>query len=229
MNSKLRLGGLAGIAAGPLLVLETASFLRSGWNPIRFSDPVQAMQLLRQGGGDLRLAAVFGFTGLVVTLCLFIGLADWLRRRTPAFADAVLYLGLIGIAGHSLVPLGLWIGIPMFLSLASHNMTLAQNSWAAFAATSNSAEGVGSLFMGLAMLLAGIAALWHRSFSLLLAWIAVIAGALTLITLLAIGTPLYGFASSLFFPSLIATVLFRFIAGIELWLDSRSEAVRAPA
>lgn len=209
MNSKLRLGGFAGIVAGPLLVLETASFLRSGWNPIRFADPTQAMQLLRDGGADLRMASVFGFCGLVATLCLFIGLADWLRQRSPASGDAVLYLGLVGIAGHSLVPLGLWIGIPMYLSLASHSMTLAQSSWPAFAATSNAAEGVGSLFMGLAMLLTGVAGLWQRSFSPLLGWIAIIAGTLTLITLLASGTPL-------FFPSLIATVLFRFIAGVEL-------------
>jgi hypothetical protein len=222
MNSRLRFGGLAGIIAGPLLVLETTYFLLSGWNPVRFSDPNQALQLLREGGADLRIAAVFGFAGLVATACLLIGVAHRLRRDASAFADAVLYLGLIGIAGHSLVPLGLWIGIPMFLSLQAQSIGLAQSSWGAFAATSNAAEGIGSLFMGLCMLLAGITGLWQRSFSMIFSWIAIIAGTLTLITLLTIGTPLYGFASSLFFPSLVATVFFRFIAGIELWNQSKS-------
>jgi hypothetical protein len=217
MNPGMRMAGLAGMMAGVLLGLETGAVLLSGWSPEKFDDPALALELLHQGGMHLRAAAVFGFAGLLTTTFLVAGLATALHDRAPALATGTLYLGLIGIAGYSLVPLSLWVGIPTFLTLASQNPALAQSGWAAFAAVSDGAQGIGMLFMGCSMLLAGMAVVAKRTLSRAFAWMAITAGALTLATLLTVGTPLAAFGGALFTPALVCTVLFRFWAGVVLW------------
>jgi hypothetical protein len=222
MIPQMRTAGVAGMVAGVLLVLETTSFLLSGWSPEKFSDPARAIELLREGGAQLRVAAMFGFAGLLATTFLVAGLASALRNQTPSLAVGTLYFGLIGIAGHSLVPLGLWVGVPAFLTLASRNTVLAQSAWAAFGPTSDTAHGVGTLFMGASMVLAGSAIIASRGARSLLGWVAVAAGALTLATLLTVGTSLAAFGGVLFMPALALTVVFRFWAGLSLWRRAES-------
>lgn len=217
MNPGMRVAGIAGMIAGVLLVFETSGFLLSGWSAAKFADPVQAIELLRQGGVALRWAALFGFAGLGVTTYFIVGLAAALHDPAPALATGVLYFGLIGIAGHSLVPLGLWIGTPAFLTMAAQNLSLAQSGWAAFGPVSDTAHGVSNLFLGCSMLFAGIAMVKTRMLSSILGWIGIATGALTLATLALVGTPISSVGAMLLMPALVLTVLFRFWAGLTLW------------
>jgi len=204
MNTDRRVAGAAGIAAAILLMRETSSFLLSGWSPARFADPVQALELLRQGGVQLRVAALFGVVGLVA------GLARALSEQAPSLATGTLDFGVIGVAGHSLVPLGLWIGIPAFLTLAIQNASVAESGWAPFAQVSNAAHGVGNFFGGLFILFAGVATMTSPVLSKAVGWIGLIAGLLTLTTLLTVGTLFGAVGGALFMPALALTVLFRF-------------------
>ena len=221
MNPGMRTAGAAGIVAAGLLVAETSSFLVSGWSPARFADPGQAMGLIQEGGGALRLAALFGFAGLVATVYLLAGLASALAEESPGAATGLLYLGLVGVAGHSLVPLTLWIGVPAFLHLKAQNVALAKSGWAAFAPISNGAHGIGALFMGCAMLLAGGALVRKPGWMRAAGAAGLAAGLLTIATLLVVGTPLETSAGLIFLPSLGLTVLFRISSGIALWRLAR--------
>lgn len=221
VNPGMRTAGAAGIVAAGLLVAETSSFLVSGWSPARFADPGQAMGLIQEGGGALRLAALFGFAGLVATVYLLAGLASALAEESPGAATGLLYLGLVGVAGHSLVPLTLWIGVPAFLQLKAQNVALAKSGWAAFAPISNGAHGIGALFMGCAMLLAGGALVRKPGWMRAAGAAGLAAGLLTIATLLVVGTPLETSAGLIFLPSLGLTVLFRISSGIALWRLAR--------
>jgi hypothetical protein len=222
MKPTNQFAGAAGVASGLLLVCETSSFVLSGWSPDRFGDPVQAIGLLQQGGTALRAAALFGFVGLVATTFLIAGLAAAVLERAPNLASGTLYFGLIGIAGHSLVPLGLWIGIPAFLATAAQRLDTAQNAWFAFAQVSNAAHGVGNLFGGLAMLSAGAAAIVSPRWSIVVGLLGLSAGVVTLATLLTLGTPFANLGMTLFMPALAQTVLFRLASGLVLWKQSNS-------
>jgi hypothetical protein len=181
------------------------------------------MQVLQQGGDLLRLAALFGFTGLAATVLLMAGLSSRLGSSSPTLASAVLYFSLVGATGHSLVPLSLWIGVPSFVAM-SGEASLVSGGWTGFNAILSGAQGIGSLFLGLAMLCAGIGFLRRRMRSPLAGWLGMLAGLLTLLTLLGIGTPLMGIAGILFMPALLLTILFRFVAGLELFLTARASA-----
>jgi hypothetical protein len=223
MNSIMRTAGAAGLIAAGLLIAETSAFLLSGWSPPRFADPAQAMGLIQVGGDTLRASAVFGFAGLVATVYLLAGLATLLSKGSPAMATGQLYLGLIGVAGHSLVPLTLWIGIPAFVDLKARNLALAQSGWAAFAPISNGAHGIGTLFMGCSMVLAGAALAKQPGWTRAAGACGFAAGLLSLATLLAVGTRFEAAAGAIYLPSLGLTVLFRFLSGVALWRLGRTE------
>jgi hypothetical protein len=224
MKPTNQFAGAAGVASAVLLVCETSAFLFSGWSPQRFTDPVQALALLEQGGTALRAAAAFGFVGLAATTFLIVGLAAALHERAPNLATGTLYFGLIGIAGHSLVPLGLWSGIPAFLTMAGQRADTAQHAWFAFAQVSDAAHGIGNLFGGLAMLAAGAAAMVRPRWSIVVGLLGLSAGALTLATLLTVGTAFVTIGGALFMPALALTVLFRLASGLVLL--TRSNRVR---
>jgi hypothetical protein len=226
MNPGVRTAGAAGIVASGLLVAETSSFLISGWSPARFADPAQAMGLIQDGGDALRTSALFGFVGLVATVYLLAGLTTVLLKKSPAAAIGQLYLGLVGVAGHSLVPLTLWVGIPAFLDLKARNMALAESGWAAFAPISNGAHGIGMLFLSCSMVLAGYGLVKEPGWMRAAGFSGLAGGLLTLATLLAVGTRFEAAAGMIFLPSLGLTVLFRFLSGLALGRLARAEVTR---
>lgn len=116
------------------LALEFALFLASGWTPATFSNPEAALAFLESGGSILRAAAFVGFLNLGLTVLFIAGLAGQLQRVAPSRSAALLYVGLVGIAAHALVPLGLWLGTPFFAELAARDMSMAFNAWGGFAA-----------------------------------------------------------------------------------------------
>jgi hypothetical protein len=208
-----RFAGRAGVWAGIALVGETACFLASGWAVEKMNDPAAAMALLAHGGQFLRLSAVFGSAGIALTALFVIGLYLRLRERSPRAAIAVLVWGLVGLAPHALIPLGLWLTIPEFVQWAARDVTAAGNAWMAFWNVCNSAQGVGSLFDGLAMLTTGVALVREpdvRPF----ATVAIVAGAASVFTVAAVGTPVQGLAALVYLPMIALTVVFRSWGGV---------------
>ncbi|MGH3736158.1 MAG: DUF4386 family protein [Micromonosporaceae bacterium] len=157
MNPKVT--GWAGILAGAGLVAEGTLWTVSGWTPQTFSDPATALKFLHDSGDTLRWAVLAGFINLAFTVVFLAGLAERLRAATPTRAAATLWLGMVGIATHLLVPLAYWYGTPAFRDA---DPAAAQASWTGFAATVSAAGGAGSLFLGLSMAAAGWALIAHR-------------------------------------------------------------------
>jgi hypothetical protein len=191
--------------------------MTSGWTPETFGDPDAALAFLRDGGTHLRAAVFAGAINLVFTILLVAGLAAALRATAPTEAVATLHFGLIGIAGHGLVPLGLWLGVPTFLELATRYPQAAAGAWGGFAVFLGAAGGLGYLFMGLSMAAAGWAIASERVLPSFLGWIGLVAGGATAATVLAADTPLDPLATTAFMPALLLTIAFRIWAGYELW------------
>lgn len=218
-----RFAGRAGVWAGIALLGETTCFLASGWTAEKMNDPAAAMALLAHGGQFLRLSAVFGSAGIALTALFVIGLYLRLREQSPRAAIAVLVWGIIGLASHVLIPLGLWLTIPGFVQWATRDMTAAGNAWMAFWNVCNSAQGVGSLFDGLAMLTTGIAfarGLEARMFAI----VAIVAGAGSMFTVVAVGTPLQALVGVVYLPMIALTMLFRSWGGLVLLRTANASA-----
>jgi hypothetical protein len=208
--------GWAGIVAGAGLMVEAALWAASGWTPATFADPSTALRFLQTNGDTLRLAVFAGFVNLVFAVVLIAGLADRLRPGTPTRAAATLWFGMVGIGGHALVPLAYWYGTPAFVSA---DQAAALGSWTGFAAMVGAAGGVGSLFLGLSMAVAGWAAIAHRALPaapVVFGWVAVLAGGATVLTVFAPSTPLSGVAGAVYMPSLLLAITFRIWAGVAL-------------
>jgi hypothetical protein len=218
-----RAAGIAGMIAGAGLLVEFGFFIASGWQPETFAEPAAALEFLAARGGYLRAAGVAGALNLVFTVVFLAGLAS-LLRQAPTSAAAVLYLGLIGVAGHALVPLGLWVAPQAF---AGHEPAAAQAAWAAFAVSMEAAGGVGYLFLGLSMAAAGYAGLACRVLPRLLAWLTLLAGTATVILVLGAGTRLEPLATAAFLPSIVLTITFRVWAGSVLFARSRGDGASA--
>lgn len=226
MAPRIRIAGIAGITSGILLVGELTFFMISGWTPEVFADPAAALSFLEASGVHLRWAVAFGGLNLAALTIFFAGLAARLHARTPTRASATLYLGLIGIAGHALVPLALWVGIPALLELRALDSAAAQGSWGGFNILLDGAQAVGGLFLGLAMTAAGWAIASGGALSKGAGWAGLGAGAATLLGLLAPDTPVSGLAMAAFMPSLLLSIVFRIWAGVSL-TRSDEESVRA--
>lgn len=214
--------GLAGIVAGSLLLIELGLFLASGWSPEAFTRAESAAEVMRTGGSYLRGAALAGFFGLALTVLLMGGVARHLEHFAPTIAAATLYFALIGAAGHALVPLGLWLTVPLLGNLGP--LPWPQGAWEGFNQAMGAAHGVGSVFSGLAMIAAGgglirvpLASRWPGVLGLG-------AGFTTLAALLSIGTPASAIGAMLFLPSIGATILFRGVSGAELMRGVDSSA-----
>lgn len=219
---RIRIAGVAGVLAGLGLVVELSLFMASGWQPHIFGDPAAAIRFLQESGGLLRAAGFAGAVNLILTTLFVTGLAAKLHPTAPTAAAATLYLGLIGIGAHALVPLGLWLSVPGFLSLSDQGAATAQAAWAGFAAFITAAGGAGYLFVGLSMLSAGFAGLAMKSLSPTLSWVTLLAGAATVVNVLADSVQLSSIAQMLFFPSILLTILFRIWGGRELLLAESS-------
>ena len=204
MKLNPRIVGAAGILAGVGLAVEGVLFMTSGWTAQTFGDAQLALAFLKDSGTQLRAAAFAGSINLVLAAVFIVGLADRLQATAPTRAATTLYLGVIGIAGESLIPLGLWLGVPTFVELASHDPQAA-------------AGAVGSLFLGLSTLAAGWAIVARKAMPLLLGWVGVIMGAASTTTVLAAETPLAVLATAAYLPSLTLAIIFRIWAGIQLW------------
>jgi hypothetical protein len=224
-----RAAGWCGIVAGVGLAIESALWTASGWDADTFDDPAAALRFLADDGTVLRWAVFAGFVNLVFLVVFTSGLAGRLRAKTATLASATLWFGMIGITTHVLVPMAHWFGVPAFLQAAERDPHAAEAAWTAFVTVGHDAAGgAGALFLGLSMLAVGWAAISAEDLSVRLGWLALLAGAATVLTLFEPETPLSGPAESLFAPSLTLAILFRIWAGITLIrLEGRARFIRA--
>lgn len=209
-----RLGAWAGILSGIGLAGEAAFFMLSGWSAEAFSSFDGAIGILREGGHFLRLAVVFGIFNLALLALFFAGLAERFDRKAPALGGAVLYLGLVGVAAHSIVPIGFYSGVPLFQDLAARPD--AAVLWQGFKMLLDVAQGAGLFFMGLSMIAAGIGAWTHRLLPAALGVVAILAGAMSVLTPLAFGTFLMPAAGLFAMGGILLSILFRFWGGLAL-------------
>jgi hypothetical protein len=219
-----RTAGVAGILAGVGLAVEGALWATSGWTAETFRDPATALAFLQDNGTHLRAAVFAGAVNLVLATVFIVGLAATLAPTAPTRAAATLYFGIIGIAAHSLVPLGLWLGVPTFVDLASSDPLAAAAAWSGYAAFQAGAGAVGALFLGLSTLAAGWAIVSHRGLPALLGGLGILAGAASAVTVLAAETPLAFLAAGAYVPSLTLLIVFRIWAGLELWKRGKQQA-----
>lgn len=215
IQPNVRVAGLAGVVAGLGLLIEFAFFMASGWQPGTFADPSAALSFLDERGGYMRGAGLAGSLNLCFMMVFVVGLAARLRGA-PTAATVTLYLGVIGIAAHALVPLGLWLGAPTFGAMSTHGAETAEAAWAGFAAFMAVAGGVGYLFLGLSMMAAGYGGLATRALPSLLAWLTIIGGAASVVIIAAEGTPFSALVELAFLPSITLSIVFRIWAGAVL-------------
>lgn len=225
-----RTAGIAGIVAGLGLALEFGLFMASGWTPEVFKDPAAALAFLESGGTLLRAAAFVGIVNLAATVLFLVGLTGALRPEAPARSATALYVGLIGLAAHALVPFGLWLGTPFFVEMAGGDPTTAHAAWGGFSALLDAAGGVGYVFAGVAYAAAGWAIVSSSRFGHAVGWIGLIGGVASALTILGAETVLAAVATAAYLPALLGVVVFRTWAGIALVrLDRESEPARRRA
>ena len=107
--------------------------------------------------------------------------------------------------------------MPQFVELAARDQQAAVNAWGGFAAFLTAAGGVGYLFLDLSRFAAGWAIASHQALAVLLAWVGLLAGAATIINVLAADTPLHALAAATYLPGLLLTIVFRVWAEYERW------------
>lgn len=211
-----RAAGVAGIVAGLGLALEFGLFMASGWTPKGFEDPAAALAFLESGGTLLRAAAFVGIVNLAATVLFLVGLAEALRPEASARSATALYVGLLGLAAHALVPMGLWLGTPLFVELGAADPATAHAAWGGFGAFLDAAGGVGYVFAGVAYAAAGWAIVSSSRFGHAVGWIGLVGGVASALTILGADTPLAAVAAAAYLPALLGIVVFRTWAGIAL-------------
>jgi hypothetical protein len=133
-----------------------------------------------------------------------------------------LYFGLIGIACHALVPIGLRLGIPVVEGLAGANRNVAIAAWGGFGLFMNAAASAGYFFDGLSVLAAGWAMQSLAAASRIAGWMGILAGATAVLNVLTGGTALGSVASATFAPGVLLTIGFRTSAGYALLREARA-------
>ncbi len=209
--------GMAGILTGVALLLEFAFFMASGFTPDRVLNPAQAIALVQNEEKVLRVATFFGFAGAIISVPYIAGLAATLQTKSPSRATSVLYFGVLGSAGHTLVALSFYLGFPALTAIAASHLAAAENSWGAFLAITDGFQGLGNLLLGLMLCLAGSAIISKGELTKGLGWVGAIAGIAAVLGVITTATPLSMIGYLVYFPSVILAIAFDIWAGSALW------------
>ncbi len=217
MTPRATVAGMAGIASGVGLAVEFGLFMASGWTPASFGSADAALALFASGGTELRTAGAVGIANLALWLLLLGGVAGAMKHGAPSCSAGALLFGLVGAAAHALVPMGLWMGIPIFVGMAAEDLPSAVGAWPAYAILQAAATGAGYLFAGAALITIATGLLAARIPARALAWTAGLGGATAVVSVLGTATPLAAVADIIFLPGLLLTVVFRVWGGHALW------------
>ncbi len=208
MMPRQQTAGTLGILAGISLAILFVLFLTSGaTTPQKLADPAQALPFLQANAGRLKTIAIFDVLTIGLAVVFVAGLAAWLREKTPTRATAVLYFGILGVAGYGLGGLLWWTGVPGIL--ATTDQVAASHAWVAVNQVNNALTGFGDLFIGLSILLAGWAIVGGGK-SAALGWYGVIAGIVVVLAFLAPQVPI------LFPATFVAQIIWLLWAGNAL-------------
>lgn len=207
MNPRPQTAGTAGIIAGVLLAVLLILFMSSGLRPEAMGDPGAMMTYASQNAGRWRNMAFLGILTVIAAAFYFPGLAARLRDRTPSRATGVLYFGILGLGGHGLGAALQWAGDP--LVAGASDKVAAMHAWVALSAVHAGLETFGSIGTGLAMLLAGWAAMNSKAFSSGVAWVGLVGGIVALVNVLRPPSPL-------FLLSFALSIVFLIWSGVEL-------------
>jgi hypothetical protein len=176
MGPRLQTAGTLGIVAGVALVILTILFLTSGASPEAINDPAAGISFLRDNAGRLRLTAYFAILTVSAATVFVAGLASALHSKTPTRGAAVLYFGLLGLAGHGLSAFAFLFAGPTLVAAAARDQIAASHAFVAVNALTTGLDGIGNFFIGLSTLMAGWAITASPGFGAGLGWFGVAAG-----------------------------------------------------
>ncbi len=198
MNPRMQSAGTAGIVAGVSLAILFILFVSSGVTPQLLADPAKGLAYVGQNAGRLRLTTIVSLVAVAFAVVFVAGLAAKLRDKTPTRATAVLYFGILALAGHALGTLIFGVSFPMIAAYAAKDPVAASHAWVAALALDGAADGLGNLFVGLSTLIAGWAITSVKALSPTLGWFAVVSGVVGVLAFLSPNTDWLFFLSFLF-------------------------------
>ncbi len=210
MNPRMQSAGTAGIVAGVSLAILFILFVSSGVTPQLLADPAKGLAYVGQNAGRLRLTTIVSLVAVAFAIVFIAGLAGKLREKTPTRATAVLYFGVLALAGHALGTLVFGVSFPMIAAYAGTDPVAASHAWVAALAVDGAADGLGNLFVGLSTLMAGWAITSSKALSPTLGWYGVVAGAIGVLGFLTPGM------EALFFLSFVVSIIWLIWAGSAL-------------
>lgn len=179
MSPRRQTAGTMGIIAGIALLLLTILFFTSGASPATFNDPGNALSFMQENAGRLRVIAYVAIITVATAAVFVAGVASALHERTPTRATATLYFGLGGLAGHALGAFTVLVAYPWLVLTAARDQVSAAHAYVALNGLTMATDGVGNLFTGLSILLAGWAITATPGFGMALGWFGVVAGVVT--------------------------------------------------
>lgn len=191
MVPRQRTAGTAGIVSAVGLVAVLALILSSGLTPEVLSDPAKALPYITQNPARWSAPSIIGAIVAGVAVLFVAGLANRLRERTPTRATAVLYLGLLGIAGHGFESIIRWVPSLQVAAYAGKDQVAAAHAWVALSAIQTGLGGIGNAFFGAAALVAGWAIISGRALPSTVGWVGVVAGLVDILAVFAPASPLF--------------------------------------
>jgi len=185
-----RNGGTAGIVAGLLLALLFVLFFSLGQDMMS-SDPSKTLAVATQKWSLFKLASLVGLLVAGVAVPFTVGIATRLRDGAPTRARTLLYVTLLGLAGHALGSVMGWIGGQQIIAHAASDPTGALHAWVALSAVSTSFSAFGNAFTGAGTIIAGWAILSTKALGAGVAWVGIVAGILQVLALFTMATPVF--------------------------------------
>ncbi len=176
--------GTAGFVTAALLATLFLLILSTGMTPQTALDPDKVIPLLKQKASVFGAIGVLGALAAGFGLVFSIGLFRRLRDRAPTRAAAILGFALVGLTAHALGALMLWRGGALIVAVSAKDQVAANHAWIAANAVAQGLDGLGDGFTGASILVAGWAIVATGAMSASLGWLAVVAGAVTLLQLL---------------------------------------------
>ncbi len=177
MTPRVQTAGTMGIVAGIVLGILFVLFFSSGLTPDAFGDPARMLDYLAKSAARTWVTTLVSLAAVAFAVVFVAGLAAKLREKTPTRAAAILYFGILALAGHGLGAVIFGTGGQLVAAYAVKDQVAASHAWVAVAALQGAADGFGGLFYGLSTLMAGWAITTAHALSPALGWFAVVSGA----------------------------------------------------
>jgi hypothetical protein len=208
MDRIQRNGGTAGIVAGLLLALLFVLFLSLGQD-IMAPEPAKSLAAMTQKWSTFQLASLVGLLTAGVAVPFTVGIATRLRDGAPTRARALLYITLLGLAGHGLESAIGWFGGRGIIQYAAADQTGALHAWVALSAVTSGFSMFGNAFTGAGTLIAGWAIMSTKALGAGVAWVGIVAGVVQILGLFSAAAPV-------FLGGFLLTVVWFLYAGYSL-------------